>query len=383
MHVETLAVHAGRHIDPTTGAVTAPIHLSTTFERGADGGFPSGFIYSRESNPNRAMLETCLAALEGGTDAVAFASGMAAITAVIECLPIDRPRRLLIPADVYFGVRPLLAATDLADRFDVRTVDLTDLDATYDACRTFRPGLMWIETPSNPLLHVTDIAAVSALAHAVGAFVAVDNTWATPVLQHPLALGADLAVHALTKYIGGHSDVMLGAVIARERSGYVDNIRSAQVYKGAVPSPFECWLALRSIQSLAPRLAAHCRNAQAVAAFLAAHSAVTVVHYPGLPSHPAHALAMRQMNGIGGGMLSFEIDGGRAEAMAVANALRLFIRATSLGGAHSLIEHRASIEGPGTRAPESLLRLSIGTEHADDLIADLDWALSAVFGQSA
>ena len=381
MRIETLAVHAGRRVDPTTGAVAAPIHLSTTFERAADGGFPSGFIYSRDDNPNRQMLETCLAALEDGIEAVAFASGMAAIATVIEALPADSPRRLLMPADVYFGIRPLLARTDLAGRFEVATVDMTDLAAVERACAAVRPGLVWLETPSNPRLHITDIEVVTRLAHEVGAFVAVDNTWATPILQRPTGMGADFAVHALTKYLGGHSDVMIGGVVARERGRYLDNIRTAQVNKGAVPSPFECWLALRGIESLVPRFEAQCRNALAAATFLEGHPSVTTVHYPGLSSHPAHHLAMRQMKGIGGGMLSFEIAGARTQAMAVANALQLFIRATSLGGTHSLVEHRASAEGPETRAPESLLRLSIGLEHVDDLIADLDQALAVLTTQ--
>ena len=375
MHLETLAVHAGRTVDRETGAVTAPIHLSTTYERPVDGGFPSGFVYSRDSNPNRAMLETCIAALEGCENAVAFASGMAAITAAIESLPTDRPRRLLMPEAIYFGIWPLLEATDIAQRFEVSAIDMADLGAVRRACAEFKPGLVWIETPSNPCLDITDIAAVTALANESGAYVAVDNTWATPVLQRPASLGADLVVHALTKYLGGHSDVMLGAIVAREPGPYLKNIRSAQVNKGAVPSPFECWLALRGIQSLVPRFKAHCRNAQAVAEFLLTHRAVKAVHYPGLPQHPAHELALRQMKGVGGGMLSFEVEGGRSSAMAVANALRIFIRATSLGGTHSLVEHRASVEGPRTRAPEGLLRLSIGLEHPDDLIADLDQAL--------
>ena len=380
MRIETLTVHAGRKVDPATGAVTPPVYMSTTYERDHDGGFASGFAYSRDGNPNRSMLEACLAALEGGREAVAFASGMAAITAVFEALPPDRPRRLLLPDDVYFGVRPLLAATDLADRFAVETVDMTDLAAVGRACSAFRPGLVWMETPSNPLLQVTDVAAVTALAHAAGAFAAVDNTWATPLLQRPLELGADFTVHALTKYLGGHSDVMLGGVIAREDGSYLARIRSAQVNKGAVPSPFECWLALRGIQSLVPRFQAHCRNAQAVADFLSSHSGVTAVHYPGLSSHSAYDLALRQMRGSGGGMLSFEVAGGRAEAMAVSNALRLFTRATSLGGAHSLVEHRASVEGAQSRAPEGLLRLSIGLESIDDLLEDLDRALRMVEG---
>ena len=376
MRLETLAVHAGRAVDPLTGAVTPPIHLSTTFERAADGGFPSGFVYSRDGNPNRLMLETCMAALEGCDTAVAFASGMAAITSAIEGLPSDRPRRLLMPEDIYFGLRPLLEATDLAERFEVAFVDMTDVDAVRRACAKRRPGLVWIETPSNPRLHITDIAAVTKIAHDSGALVAIDNTWATPILQRPADCGADLIIHALTKYLGGHSDVMIGVVIGRESGQYLDNIRAAQVNKGAVPSPFECWLAMRGIQSLVPRFEMQCRNANSTANFLSTHPAVTAVHYPGLPCHPAHALAMRQMKGIGGGMLSFEVQGGRIAAMTVAGSLKIITRATSLGGNHSLIEHRASAEGQYTRAPEGLLRLSVGLEHIDDLTADLDQALN-------
>jgi cystathionine gamma-synthase len=375
MKIETLTVHAGRAVDPGTGAVTPPIHMSTTYQRAPDGEFPSGFAYSRDNNPNRAMLESCVTALEAGQETVAYSSGMAAITAVIEGLPPSHPRRLLLPEDVYFGIRPLLSATDLADRYAVNVVDMTDLVAVRNACDAFGPGLVWIETPSNPLLQITDIAAVADLAHEAGAYVAVDNTWATPILQRPLELGADFTIHALTKYLGGHSDVMLGTVTARAPSDYLARIRFAQINKGAVPSPFECWLALRGIQSLVPRLHAHCSNAASVATFLSAHEGVSAVHYPGLPTHPAHALAMRQMRGMGGGMLSVEVAGGRPQAMAVANAMRLFTRATSLGGAHSLVEHRASVEGPQTRAPEGLLRLSIGLEHIDDLRDDLDQAL--------
>lgn len=376
MRQETRAVHAGRRVDPATGAVTAPIHLSTTFERAADGGYPMGFSYSRESNPNRRMLEECMAELEGAAAALAFSSGMAAATAVIESLPPDRPRRLLLPKDVYYGLRPLLTKTDLADRFEVTHIDMTDLDAVRDACTEAAPGMVWLETPSNPLLRVTDIAAAADFAHAAGAVVVVDNTWATPLLQQPLALGADLALNALTKYIGGHSDIMVGAVASRRDDEHLARMRSAQVNKGAVPSPFECWLALRGVQSLSARMERHCRNAAAIADFLVSRPEVSAVHYPGLASHPQHDVAMRQMGGVGGGMLSFELAGGRAAAMAVAASLELITRATSLGGPHSLIEHRASIEGPGTATPDGLLRLSIGLEHEDDLMEDLAQALA-------
>ncbi|CAN7490817.1 aminotransferase class I/II-fold pyridoxal phosphate-dependent enzyme [Phenylobacterium sp. LjRoot225] len=376
MHPETLAIHAGRKSDQATGAVTAPIHLSTTFERAADGSFPSGFEYSRDDNPNRRMLETCLAALEGGEEAIVFSSGMAAITAVIESLPPEHPRRLLLPDDMYFGIRSLLNETDLGARFDRAVVDMTDLDAVEAACAA-PTGIVWIETPSNPLLKIVDISTVADIAHRAGAVVVVDNTWATPLLQRPFELGADLIVHALTKYIGGHSDLMIGGVVARHAGRHGAALRAAQKHKGAIPSPFECWLALRGMQSLAPRMNAHCSNAMAIAKFLSGHPAVSAVHYPGLPDHPGFGIASEQMTAFGG-MLSFEVKGGRAEAMKVAASLKLITRATSLGGTHSLIEHRASVEGPETRAPENLLRLSVGLEHAQDLVADLQEALECI-----
>lgn len=377
MHPETLAIHAGQACDPATGAITVPIYLSTTFERAADGGFPLGFEYIRDDNPNRHMLETCVAALEGGAEAITFASGMAAITAMIESLPADRPRRLILPDDMYFGLRSLLKETDIGTRFDWIAVDMTNLDAVRSACSE-PTGLVWIETPSNPLVKIVDIAAVTDIAHRSGAIAVVDNTWATPLLQQPFQLGADFIVHSLTKYVGGHSDVMLGAVVARESSPQSAALRAAQRHKGAIPSPFDCWLALRGMQSLAPRMATHCANAMAMARFLSEHPAVTTVHYPGLPNDAGHAIAAAQMKSFGG-MLSFEVNGGRAEAMHVAASLKLIARATSLGGTHTLIEHRASVEGPESKAPESLLRVSVGLEHVQDLISDLEQGLARLF----
>lgn len=374
MHAETVAVHGGRVIDRSTGAVTPPIHLSTTFERSADGGYERGFEYSRDDNPNRHSLETCLTLLEGGAGAVAFGSGMAAITAVLEALPAGRRRRVVLPDDMYFGIRALLAETDIPERFEIAIADMTSLESVARVCGERQPGLVWIETPSNPLVKVTDVAAIAAMAREAGAFTCVDNTWATPLLQQPLALGADLALHAVTKYLGGHGDLMAGAVVVREDGDFLTNLRRWQRHKGAVPSPFDCWLALRGLQSLAPRMRTHCENAAAVARFLSEHPAVKVVHFPGLPADPGHVLAKRQMRDFGA-MLSFEVYGGRPEAFAVAATVRLITRATSLGGAHSLIEHRASVEGPNTKAPEALLRLSVGLEHPDDLKADLGQAL--------
>ena len=371
-HIETLAVHAGRRPDPATGAVMPPIHLSTTFERQADGSYTEGFVYTRSENPNRRALEETLAALEGGAAALAFGSGMAAIAAQLQALaPGDH---IIPPDDIYFGagrlVREVLAPWGL--QFSV--VDMTDLAALAAALRP-ATRLVWVETPSNPLLKITDIAAAAQIAHGAGALLAVDNTWPSPLGQRPLDLGADVVMHATTKYLGGHSDLLGGALILREPGPLLERLRTVQSLGGAVPSPFDCWLLLRSIRTLPYRMAAHSANAQRVAEFLAGHPAVAVVHYPGLASHPGHEVAARQMQRFGG-MLSIQVRGGASAAMAVAARVKLFTRATSLGGVESLIEHRASVEGPHTTTPPDLLRLSIGLEHPDDLIADLDAALN-------
>lgn len=371
MRFETLAVHAGHLPDATTGAVAPPLYLSTTFERAADGSFPSGFVYIRDANPNRRMLEECLAALEGGAGCAAFASGMAATHAIFQSLaPGDR---VLLPEDAYYATSKIVR--EMLNRWGLRydLVDATDLDAIRRALET-PTRLVWVETPSNPRLRVTDIAAVSELAHGAGALVVCDNTWATPALTRPLELGADLVMHSTTKYLGGHSDVQGGAVVARVEDRLFQSVRLAQTLAGGVPSPFDCWLVLRGARSLAARLRVHCENAATVASYLLGHPAVSGVHYPGLPSHPGHAIAVRQMESFGG-MLSFEVTGGRAAAMAAAGRLRVITRATSLGGTESLIEHRASIEGALTRAPEGLLRMSVGLEHPEDIVADLDQAL--------
>ena len=378
-HIETLAVHAGHHIDPHSRAVMPPIHLSSTFERNADGSYASGFVYSRSDNPNRQALEECLAALEGGLAAVTFSSGMAAVQAMFQVLTSGD--HVILPDDVYFGTGAL--AADVFGRWGLTAtkVDMTDLVAVQAAIRP-ETRLIWVETPSNPQLKIADISAISELAHANGALCAIDNTWPTPILQQPLALGADIVMHSTTKYLGGHSDLLGGVlVVNREVNGattgaeqLVQQIRTIQTVGGAVPSPFDCWLLARSIRSLPYRMRGHCANARAVADFLAHHPQVEVVNYPGLPTHPGHAIAARQMSDFGG-MLSIQVRGGSQEAMAVAGRLKLFIRATSLGGVESLIEHRKSVEGPDSPTPDNLLRISIGLEHPDDLIADLAQAL--------
>jgi len=369
---ETVAVHAARRIDPATGAVAEPIHLSTTFQRGPDGDYPTGFSYSRSDNPNRAALEHALAIIEGGADAAAFASGLAAATAVFQTLaPNDH---VIAPIEVYHGVMRLLRTLFVPWGLRVEFVDMPDLDAIKKTVNA-QTKLIWVETPSNPTVKLTDLAAVAEIAQQAGALLVCDNTW-SPVIQRTLALGADVVMYSTTKYFGGHSDVVGGALIARQENEFLQRVREIQRTGGAVPAPFDCWLVHRGMQTLPCRMRAHCENALRIAEFLASHPRVAHVHYPGLASHPQHALATRQMKAFGG-MLSFEIRGDRAAAMALPNHTRIFIRATSLGGVESLIEHRQSIEGPETRTPETLLRLSIGLEHPDDLIADLDRALAS------
>ncbi|MDQ3459092.1 MAG: PLP-dependent transferase [Deinococcota bacterium] len=369
--LETLAVHAGGEADPATGAVTPPIHLSTTFERDADGSYPRGYVYTRTDNPNRSALETCLAALEGGEAAAAFASGSAAAAAVFRALlPGDH---VVAPLDMYHGIRKLLREVLAPWGLGVSFVDSGDLGAV-GAALTPRTRLIWLETPSNPLLQLTDIAAVAGLARDHGLLLACDNTWATPMGQRPLELGADLVVHATTKYLSGHSDVLGGAVVAGRKDGVFERVRLLQGSEGAVPSPFDCWLTLRGVRTLPYRMRGHSDNALRVAEFLERHEGVEAVHYPGLASHPQFALAERQM-ALSGGMLSVQLRGGAEAAMRVVARVTLFTRATSLGGVESLIEHRASVEGPDSQTPPNLLRLSVGLEHADDLIADLDGAL--------
>ncbi|NNJ11727.1 aminotransferase class V-fold PLP-dependent enzyme [Chloroflexales bacterium ZM16-3] len=374
MNIETIAIHAGQEIDPTSGSVIPPIYLSTTFERAEDGSFPHGYIYTRSGNPNRTMLERCLADLEGGAECAAFSSGQAAAMAVFQVLrPGDH---VVAPDDAYHGVTRLLRELMAPWGLEYTQVDMDDPQNVRAAMRP-STRLVWVESPSNPLLKVADIAAITEIAHAAGALCAVDNTWATPVLQRPLDLGADLAIHATTKYLGGHSDVLGGAVVAREAGPFFERVRFIQGNGGAVPAPFDCWLVLRGIRTLAYRVRAHAEHAMRVAQFLAAHPQIERVYYPGLASHPGHAVAARQMRGFGG-MLSVEVRGGQAAAMGVAARVKIFTRATSLGGVESLIEHRASVEGPESKTPQSLLRLSIGLEHPDDLIADLAQALGGL-----
>jgi len=371
MKIETIAIHAGNHTDPTTKAVIQPIVLSTTFERAADGTYPGGYIYSRASNPNRTLLENVLAKLENGTDAAAFSSGNAAGMAVFQSLTPGS--HVICPDDMYHGLR-----NQLKNLFTgILTFDFIDIDNTDILHAHIKPetALVWIETPSNPLLKITDIKKVAQIAHKRGIKVVCDNTFATPICQQPLAFGADLVMHSSTKYFGGHSDLMGGALITKEKSEWWKKIRQVQEMGGAIPSPMDCYMLVRSVKTLPYRVRGHVHNAKLLAEHLEKHPKVEKVLYPGLPSHPQYHIAMEQMTNFGG-MLSFCVKGGQDEAKKVINSLNLFTQATSLGGVESLIEHRASVEGPDTKTPFNLLRVSVGLEHIDDLIADLEQALA-------
>src|SRR5712692_5794445 len=298
--IETTAVHAGRRIDPATGAVVAPIHLSTTFERGPDGEYPLGFSYSREDNPNRRALEECLVALEGGKEALAFSSGLAVVTALVQGLqPGDH---ILAPDDVYYGLRKVIGELFAKSGLEASYVDMTDLDAVRAAVRP-STRLVWVETPSNPLMKITDLAGVAEIARKANAVSVCDGTFTTPILQRPFEQGIDMVTHSTTKYIGGHHDVVGGALITKFDNYLFERARNSQKFGGAVPSPFDCWLTLRGVDTLPYRMRAHSEDAGKVAAFLDAHAAVEAVHYPGLTGHPGHRIAARQMSGFGG-MLS-------------------------------------------------------------------------------
>jgi cystathionine gamma-synthase len=370
MRIETLAVHAGHGVDSATGAVASPIYLSTTFERDVEGTYSRGFMYTRNNNPNREALERGVSALEGGAVAAAFASGTGATMSIFQALaPGDH---VLAHVDAYYGTSRLIREIFQRWGLEADFVDMSDIAAVKKALKS-NTKLAWAETPSNPLLKVVDLAAVSEVMRDAGVTFVCDNTWA-PVLQRPFDLGADLILHSTTKYFGGHCDVLGGIAVSRTNDEFFQRIRANQYEGGAVPSPFDCWLILRGMRTLPWRMRAHSENAMKVAEFLAGHRKVARVHYPGLQSFPGHHIAARQMS-LFGGMLSFEVKSGRDAAMSVAAKTKIFIRATSLGGVESLIEHRASIEGTGTTSPKNLLRLSVGLENAEDLIEDLDQAL--------
>ncbi|MGZ6957214.1 MAG: cystathionine gamma-synthase [Acidimicrobiia bacterium] len=375
---ETEAVHAGQPADPSTGAVVTPISLATTFAQDAVGKH-AGFEYGRTGNPTRAALEECLATLEGAARGLAFASGMAAEDAVLRALlrPGDN---VVLPLDAYGGTFRLVANVYSAAGVEWTAADLTDADALATAIRP-ETGAVWVETPTNPALGVVDVAMVARIAAASASDVRVvgDNTFATPYLQQPLALGADVVVHSTTKYLGGHSDTIGGFVAVRDGE-LGEHLAYLQNATGAVPGPFDCYLVLRGVKTLAVRMDRHCENAAAVAAMLDAHPAVARVLYPGLPTHPGHAVAARQMRAFGG-MVSFLAAGGEDAALEIARSTELFTLAESLGAVESLIEHpgrmtHASAAGSPLEVDPALLRLSVGLESLDDLLADLDRALA-------
>lgn len=367
MKIETLAIKSTQMHDENTGAVSTPIYLSTTFERESDGTYPSGYVYSRMNNPNRELLEKSLAALENGTDGLAFASGMAATTALLHCFRTGD--HILTPDDAYFATNALIEEVFTPWGLEFTKVNMADLAEIKQAIRP-NTKMIWVETPSNPLLKLSDIQAIAELSHTVGAICAVDNTWGTPLLQRPLDFGADVVMHSTTKYLSGHSDVLGGALILKENEPLVTKLRSIQKYTGGVPSPFDCWLVARGIRTLSVRVREQTKNAHALAEFLEKHPKIEKVHYPGLPSHSQFDIAKKQMTGGFGGMLSVQVVGDAQNAMNLTGKLQLFTTATSLGGVESLIEHRKSIEGPTSPTPDNLLRVSVGLENIEDLIQD-------------
>ena len=374
LHFETRAIHAGQDPEPEYGAVNVPIFQTSTYAQ-PEVGKPHKFDYARGGNPTREALQDALASLEGGAAAFAFASGMAAETTLL--LALKPGEHVVIPDDVYGGTYRLLARvlSDWGIAFDA--VDMADRDTLRKAIRD-ETRVVWVETPTNPLLKIVDIAAAAEAAHEAGAACVVDNTFATPYLQRPLELGADVVVHSVTKYLGGHSDLVSGALVVKDQEA-ADRIAFLQNAVGAVPGPMDCYLALRGVKTLALRMQAHCKGARRIAEFLSGHPRVQRVHYPGLPQHPGHDIAARQMDDFGG-MVSFEVES-TERAIEVAQRTTLFFLAESLGGVESLIEvpgpmTHASVAGSPLEVPPNLIRLSVGIEHPDDLIDDLERAIS-------
>ncbi|GAA2057777.1 cystathionine gamma-synthase [Catenulispora yoronensis] len=374
---ETLAIHAGQDPDPLTGAVVPPIYQVSTYKQDGVGGLRNGYEYSRSANPTRKALEDCLAAIEGGRTGLAFASGLAAEDCLLRtvCIPGDH---VVIPADAYGGTFRLFSKVLSRWGLGWTAADMSDPAAVRAAVVPGKTKAIWVETPSNPLLGIADIAGLAVIAHETGSLLVVDNTFATPYLQQPLALGADVVVHSTTKYMGGHSDVVGGAlVVADEELG--GQLAYHQNAMGAVAGPFDAWLVLRGVKTLAVRMDRHCSNAQRIAEALVAHPKVTAVHYPGLETDPGHEVAAKQMSGFGG-MISFRVAGGEQEAVDLCGRTELFTLGESLGGVESLIEHpgrmtHASAAGSPLEVPNDLVRLSVGIESVDDLLADLLRAL--------
>ncbi len=374
---ETRAIHAGYEPDPTTGAVIPPIFATSTYKQDGVGGLRGGYEYSRSANPTRTALEGNLAALEEGERGFAFASGLAAEDTLVRstCRPGDH---VVLPDDAYGGTFRLFDKVEQAWGVEHTAAPVSDVEAVAAAVQPGRTKLVWLETPTNPLLNIGDIAALAAVAHDAGALLVVDNTFASPYLQQPLTLGADVVVHSTTKYAGGHSDVVGGALVVRDLD-LAEQVAFHQNAIGAVAGPFDAWLVLRGLKTLGVRMDRHCDNAERVVQFLSGHDAVTQVIYPGLAEHPGHEVAGRQMKRFGG-MVSFRCAGGEAAALAVCERTEVFTLGESLGGVESLIEHpgrmtHASVAGTALEVPADLVRLSVGIETADDLLADLDRAL--------
>jgi len=376
----TNAIHAGQKPDPTTGAVITPIHPSSTFAQDGVGGLrEGGYEYSRSANPTRTALQECLAALEGGRHAVAFGSGMGASDVLMRVL-LKPGDHVVIPHDAYGGTFRLVDKIFTQWGIAYTPVDLGDVDALRAAVRP-ETRVVWCETPTNPLLGIADIAALASVAHEGNARLVVDNTFASPYLQNPLGLGADVVLHSTTKYVGGHSDVVGGALVTGDDE-LAEQILFTQNSVGSVPGPFDAWLTLRGVKTLAVRMERHSDNAERVVELLSSHAAVSHVHYPGLPSHPGHEIAAKQMRRFGG-MVSFQVAGGREAALKVCAATELFTLAESLGGVESLIEHpgamtHASVAGSALAVPDNLVRLSVGIEDVEDLLEDLRTALGVV-----
>jgi cystathionine gamma-synthase len=375
MELSTRIIHEN-NVKDNSGAVMAPIVLSTTFEREEDGvSHPQGYVYARYDNPNRRSLESKLAMMENGRACVSFSSGLAAATAVFQSLQTGD--HIILPDDTYFSIRSILDTMFSGFGLTYSLVDMHNLDELKASIQP-TTKLIWMETPSNPLIKVTDIAAVVAIAKQHNCFTVADNTWATPFYTKPLELGVDISLHSTTKYLGGHSDILGGALIFKEENKRYEFVRACQKYGGAVPSPYDCWLLCRSLTTFIARMPIHSSNAMQLAQYLETQPKIERVLYPGLPSHPQHAIAKKQMTNGYSGMLSILVKGGREKALQLAGALQLFTHATSLGGVESLIEHRKSIEGITSATPDHLLRISVGIEDVKDLIKDFEQALAAI-----
>jgi len=372
----SLAVHAGQEFDPVTGAVIPPVHFSTTYAQDGIGGLRQGYEYGRSGNPTRTALQVQLAAIEGGAHAFSFASGLAAEDALLRAV-LQPGDEVLLGSDVYGGTHRLISRILGPWGVRLRVVDLSDPEAVRAAVAERPPRILWVETPSNPLLRITDIAALVEVGHAAGSLVVVDNTFATPALQQPLALGADVVVHSTTKYLGGHSDVVGGALVLND-DALAEKVGFLQFAVGAVSGPLDAWLTTRGVKTLAVRMQRHSENAAKIAAFLDGHERVARVYYPGLASHPGHEIAARQMSGFGG-IVSVALESGEA-ARRFAESTRLFQLAESLGGVESLVNYpdamtHASVRGTEAAVPVEVVRLSVGIEDADDLLADVEQAL--------